>query len=99
MQGRKLSADEVTALETRANRRAGSSRSVKEGLYDSLVADFAAGEYGEVQLGVDEKKPTIRKNVAKALERRGLSADWRRGGKDTLRFQVVEPNPAYGDGH
>lgn len=99
MKGRKLTAEEVTELQSKQNRQAGTSRLVKDGLYDSLVADFEVGEYGEIALGVDEKKPTVKKNITKAFTRRGLNLDWRRGKTDTLRFQVLDPNPAYGNGH
>lgn len=86
--GRKLTAEEVEALQAKQARKAGNSRLVKQELYDTLVAGFEANEYGEISLGVDEKKPTVKKNVVKAFERRGLKVDWRRGKADTLRFQV-----------
>ncbi len=88
MKGRKLTAEEVEALQTKQARKAGTSRLVKQELFDTLVAEFEAGEYGEIALGVDEKKPTIKKNIVKAFERRGLKLDWRRGSATTLRFQV-----------
>jgi hypothetical protein len=68
-------------------------------LYDTLVADFSEGEYGEVALGIDEKKPTVKKNILAAFTRRGLNVDWRRGKADTLRFQVLTPDPATGNVH
>lgn len=89
MKGRKLTAEEIQALETKQARKAGTSRLVKQELYDTLVAEFAVGEYGEIGLGVDEKKPTVKKNIQAAFNRRGLNLDWRRGKADTLRFQVV----------
>lgn len=89
MKGRKLTQEEVTELQAKKNRQAGNSRLVKQELYDTLVASFEAGEYGEIALGVDEKKPTVKKNIAKAFSRRGLNLDWRRGKADTLRFQVL----------
>lgn len=90
MKGRKLSNEEVAALAAKQARKAGNSRLVKQELYDTLVAEFDVGDFGELTLGVDEKKLTVRNNVTKALQRRGLSVDWRRGSKETLRFQVTE---------
>lgn len=88
MQGRKLTAEEVEALHAKKN-PAGNSRQIKEELYDSLAAPFEAGDFGELTLGIDEKKLTVRKNFTKAFTRRGLKLDWRRGKADTLRFHVL----------
>lgn len=87
---RKLSVEEVEALESKATRKATGSRKVMAELYDSLVSDFDVGEYAVVELGAGEKKATVKKHIKAALGRRGLNVEWRRGGKDTLKYHVVE---------
>lgn len=89
---RKLTTEEVEALATSKVRNTGVRSRMAE-LYDSLVADYSTGEYAEVELGEDEKKVTVRSNLVKALARRGLFAEFRRGKNDTLRFKVVDVAP------
>lgn len=88
--GRKLTSEEVTALESKKSKKASGARKVMAELYDSLIADYGVGEYAEVTLGEGEKKITVKNNLKRALDRRGLSATWRRGKADTLKFQVTE---------
>lgn len=96
MVGRKLTAEEVAQAE---KPKAGSSRLAKLAQYDTLVEDFSAGEWGELTLDENEKVLTVKKNVKLALERRNLDVQFGRSKGNLLRFQVIEPNPAYGDGH
>jgi hypothetical protein len=93
---RKLTSDEVTAL-TEKKEKGESSRSVIAALYDSMLAEYKAGDYVAVALGEGENKPTVRKHITRALARRNLCAKWRRGTADTLKLHVIDP--AVGNGH
>lgn len=93
---RKLTSDEVTAMEATKERKA-SSRNVIAELYDSILAEYGAGDYVAVALGTGEHKQTVRKHITKALDRRGFSATWTRGTHDTLKFHINAP--AVGNGH
>ncbi len=96
MVGRKLAQEEIEQLEKK-ERKSGSSRLAKQAEYEALMADYSAGDYGELLLDEGETKLTVKKNIKQALERRGLSVKWYRG--KNAKFQVIDPNPAYGDGH
>ncbi len=87
---RKLNEQEVSELEAKNNKSKGQTRAAKAAEYDELALGFDAGEFGEVALADGEKKPTVRKHVAAAFSRRGLSIDWKRGKSDTLRFKVLD---------
>lgn len=90
---RKLTSDEVDAMLASNAQKESKSRLVTMGLYDSLVADYTTGEFAEVQLSDGEKKLTVKKQIDKALTRRGLAAVWKRAKRnqsDILRFMVTE---------
>src|SRR5215208_6005575 len=90
---RKLSADEVWALE---NKGKGQRRLIEE-QYDSIIGEYAEGEYGEALLEPGENRLTVRNRLKAAARRRNLAIDFRRTKEDLLRFQVVaptEPEPA-----
>ena len=88
MVGRKLTEQETAELETR--KTGTTSRLAKQEVYDALLVDFTAGDYGEVTLGEDEKKGTVRKNLNAAAARKGVTLEWHRSKGDTLRFLITE---------
>jgi hypothetical protein len=95
-QVRKLTDDDVRTIE----RKTVGQRKATELEYDRYLADFAAGDYGEVTLEGDEKRLTIRNRLKAAAARHNppLALDFRRTRGDVLRFQVKEaasaPPPA-----
>jgi len=88
MQGRKLTADEVQAIESKEVRKHG-VRSALAAEYDQLVAGYESGEYGEVTLNTGENKLTVRKHINAAFKRRDQAVTWNRAKGDTLRFRVA----------
>jgi hypothetical protein len=61
-----------------------------EELYDSILADFAAGDYGEATLDEGDNRLIMRNRMKAAASRRGVAINFRRTQGDLLRFQVVE---------
>jgi hypothetical protein len=90
MQIHKLSDEEVAQVEAQEAQESIGVRAATRAAYDQLAADFEVGEYGELTLAEGDTKPTVRKNFAAAVERRGLVIDWRRGTATTLKFQITE---------
>ena len=91
---RKLSADEVWALENKGK----GQRKLIEEQYDAIISDYAEGDYGEAVLEPGENRLTVRNRLKAAARRRNLAVDFRRTKEDLLRFQVVAaasaPEPA-----
>ncbi|HMO58561.1 MAG TPA: hypothetical protein PKA05_04685 [Roseiflexaceae bacterium] len=87
---RKLTADEVKLLE----RRGKSERRIIEEQYDEILAEFAAGDYGDVDLESNEKRPTVKNRLRAAAERRQLGIKFFRMRGEQLRFQLTERNEA-----
>ena len=85
---RKLSADEVWALENKGK----GQRKLIEEQYDAILSDYAEGEYGEAVLEPGENRLTVRNRLKAAARRRNLAIDFRRTKEDLLRFQVVPPS-------
>ena len=85
---RKLTPAEVQTLEYKP----AGQRKVIEKQYDTILSDYAAGEYGEAALEPDEKRLTVRNRLHAAAVRRGLDINFRRTNGDFMRFQVVAPN-------
>lgn len=56
--------------------------------YDALMAHFAAGEHGRVELGAGEDRVAVREMLQAAAQRRGLQLTFRRG-RGPLTFQVA----------
>ena len=56
--------------------------------YDTLMAHFAAGEHGRVELGAGEDRVAVREMLQAAAQRRGLQLTFRRG-RGPLTFQVA----------
>jgi len=47
------------------------------------------GDYGEAELGEDEKRLTVRNRFKAAAARRNVAIDFQRTQGDILRFQIV----------
>lgn len=82
---RKLSADEVRHIEGKIK----GQRKLVEEEYDAILREYTVGDYGEAELGTDEKRITVRNRLRAAAHRRGLGLDFRRTRGDSLRFKVV----------
>ena len=87
---RKLSADEVWALENKGK----GQRKLIEEQYDAIFGEYAEGEYGEAVLDPGENRLTVRNRLKAAARRRHLAVDFRRTKEDLLRFQVVAAAPS-----
>jgi hypothetical protein len=83
---RKLTIDEVKALE---NPNKGQRKQI-EAEYDSILNEYAIGDYGIAELGQEEKRLTIRNRLKAAAERRDLTLEFRRTKGPQLRFRVLE---------
>jgi hypothetical protein len=83
---RKLTPAEVQTLEYKPS----GQRKLIEEQYDTILSDYAIGEYGEAALEPDEKRLTVRNRLRAAAVRRGLDINFRRTNGDFIRFQVVE---------
>jgi len=91
-QVRKLDPSEVQTIE---NKGIG-LRKQTEKLYDSILADYEVGEYGEAVLDEGENRLTVRNRMKAAATRRGIGISFRRTQGDLLRFQIVEPDSIIG---
>jgi len=85
-QVRKLDPSEVQTIE---NKGIG-LRKQTEKLYDSILADYEVGDYGEAVLDEGENRLTVRNRMKAAATRRGLGINFRRTSGDLIRFQIVE---------
>src|SRR5215216_6606781 len=83
---RKLDPEEIQAIENKGK----GLRKITEELYDSILADYAVGEYGEAVLDEGENRLTVRNRMKAAATRRGIGVNFRRTQGDILRFQIVE---------
>ncbi len=83
---RKLTPSEVQTLEYKPT----GQRKLIEEQYDTILSDYAAGEYGEAALEPDENRLTVRNRLRAAAVRRGLGIDFRRTNGDFIRFQIIE---------
>jgi hypothetical protein len=83
---RKLEPAEVQEIQ---NKGKGERRLTAE-LYDSILADYEVGEYGEAVLDEGENRLTVRNRMKAAATRRGLGVNFRRTQGDLLRFQIIE---------
>lgn len=71
---RKLTPAELQAIRNKGKSR----RTLIEELYDSFIADFDIGDYGEAELTTDEKRPTVRKHLKAAAQRYGVALEFSR---------------------
>src|SRR6266540_80671 len=86
---RKLSGAEIAALEQPPlSERA---QAVRE--YNTYVADFAAGDYGRVELAAGERRTVVRSRLQAAARRRGLALRFRPGPNPALIFRVEAAPP------
>lgn len=92
-QVRKLTPDEVYALENKGK----GTRKLTEELYDTILSDYAIGDYGEADLEPGDNRLTVRNRLKAAAKRRGVGIDFRRTNGNLLRFRIVEPS-ANGNG-
>lgn len=56
--------------------------------YDALLADFAVGDYGKVDLSAGEQRLTVRSRLQAAARRRCMSLRFRPGPSTALIFHV-----------
>jgi hypothetical protein len=61
--------------------------------YDAYLADFAAGDYGRVELAESEPRNIVRGRLRAAAGRRGLALRFRRGPRAALIFHVEAAPP------
>jgi hypothetical protein len=84
---RKLSAAEIAALkQPKLGSRAQLART-----YDGYLSDFAVGDYGQVELGPEERRGVVRSQLHAAAARRGLALRFRPGPRAALIFRVTPP--------
>lgn len=87
---RKLAPEEVQAIENKGK----GTRKLTEEQYDQALADFAAGEYGEIAPDSGENRLTARNRLKAAARRRGVTLTFLRTTGDTMRFKVDEKQGA-----
>jgi hypothetical protein len=83
---RKLDPEEIKTIENKGK----GLRKQTEELYDAILADYEAGDYGEAVLDEGENRLTVRNRMKAAATRRGIDINFRRTQGDILRFQVIE---------
>jgi hypothetical protein len=83
---RKLTSDEVDALQTKAKGR----RKLLEEQYDAILSDYDVGDYGEAELSPEENRLTERNRLRAAALRRGMMIEFQRTSGDFLRFHIRE---------
>jgi hypothetical protein len=82
---------EVYAVEQQSKCR----RLLTTELYDSLLAEFSAGDYGEVAVKICESRRIVRNRLHAAAARRGLALRFLYARRKCLRFRV-ETQPEAG---
>ena len=87
---RKLSPDEVRALENRGK----GQRKIIEEEYDSFLSEYQEDEYGEADLDPNENRLTVRNRLKAAALRRNQGLDFKRTTGNLLRFKVVSATAA-----
>ena len=85
-QVRKLAPEEVQTIQNKGK----GPRKLVEEQYDSILSDYAVGEYGEATLEPDENRLTVRNRLKAATGRRSLGINFRRTTGDFIRFQIVD---------
>lgn len=88
---RKLTLEEAQVVEQQSKCR---RRRILE-QYDSILAKFRPGDYGEVAVDVTENRTTVRNRLHAAAARRGLTLGFLHARRRLLRFRVelrLEPS-------
>ena len=85
---RKLEPLEVQTIENKGK----GTRKLIEEQYDTFLADYQVGDYGEAELDEDEKRLTVRNRLKAAATRRGIGIEFKRTNGNIVRFKVIEPN-------
>jgi hypothetical protein len=85
-QFRKLAPEEVQDIQNKGK----GQRKLVEEQYDSILADYEVGEYGEGMLDEGENRLTVRNRMKAAATRRGIGIDFRRSTGELLRFKITE---------
>ncbi len=83
---RKLDPEEVKAQVDKGK----GLRKLTEEQYDTILADYDIGEYGEGTLDEGENRLTVRNRLRAAATRRGIGIDFRRTSGDLVRFKIIE---------
>jgi hypothetical protein len=91
-QVRKLAPEEVQTLQNKGK----GQRKLVEEQYDTILSDYAIGEYGEAMLDEEDNRLTVRNRLKAAAGRRGCGINFRRTSGDRLRFQIVEQSNGNG---
>jgi len=86
---RKLSLAEIAALHQPA--LSARAQAVRE--YDAYLADFAAGDYGRVELADGERRAVVRGRLQAAARRRSLALRFRPSPDAALIFRVEVAPP------
>lgn len=89
---RKLELEEVKAYQNKGK----GERTLVAELYDSILADYKVGDYGEATLDAGDNRLTVRNRLKAAATRRGIGIEFRRTNGDILRFKMVEPDSIIG---
>src|SRR5215212_8951123 len=87
---RKLTPEEIT--ERNAPKMSQRKRIANE--YDSMIAGFEPGEWGELELSEEDNRLTIRNRLLAAAGRRNLHLSFHRSSGNMMRFVVEEAAPA-----
>ncbi|MDZ4717825.1 MAG: hypothetical protein SH847_05095 [Roseiflexaceae bacterium] len=83
---RKLSLDEVKALDNPTK----GLRKLIEVEYDTILGEYAIGDYGVAELAPEEKRLTVRNRLKAAANRQNVALEFRRTKGTHLRFRVVD---------
>jgi hypothetical protein len=89
---RKLPPEEIRTIENKGK----GQRKLVEEEYDRIIADFQAGDYGELTLDANENRLTARNRLKAAAKRKGIPLTFLRTRGEEIRFKVAEQN---GNGH
>jgi hypothetical protein len=87
----KLTLEEAYVVEQQSK---GRRRQILQ-LYDTILAEFGPGDYGEVAVDASENRATIRSRLHAAAARRGLTLSFLHARHRLLRFRVglrLEPS-------
>jgi hypothetical protein len=89
---RKLEPAEIQTIENKGK----GTRKLTEELYDSILAGYEVGDYGEGVLDSGENRLTVRNRMKAAASRRGVGIDFRRTTGDLIRFKITEATKGNG---